>query len=514
MDSGALSKQQASAIEEPSSSRAVLAAFALGGIVLLLLTFRLELVFDDAYISFRYSKNLADGNGLRFNLGVEPPVEGYSNLLWVLWCAIPEWLGLRTTVWAQWSNLLCGFGLLALVLRFAARRFVLGTPALFATSIFLATLPPMAVYSTGGLETMAFALAIFAIYERLVGEEGRVRTADAAIAGVCAVLLRPDGILWCGVIIALCGGRALMQRNSKLRNAAIIVGALCVAAFLSQTAWRLSYHGDWVANTVRAKASMSAMSFERGSKYMLSYFAHFPTIGVVLILACVRLFFLRKANPIRNTVLIESLLFFGAMLAYSIAVGGDFLPMGRFVLPAVPFMALLFALLVERALAKPRALPILIACVFLGLSALPNFDRYVVPESVRSLTHYNWNLPDYRTEIKMLDGERERSLDWGEMGRALKQHAESTDSFVIGTVGAAGYYSDLFLYDQHGLVNREVAALPWHGLRNSAGHDRYAPVKFFAAYSPTYSRVALIDLDANGQPTDPKLRLNDRQRRP
>src|SRR4051794_35154349 len=37
---------------------------------------------DDAYISFRYARNLADGFGLVFNPGEQ--VEGFSNLLWTL----------------------------------------------------------------------------------------------------------------------------------------------------------------------------------------------------------------------------------------------------------------------------------------------------------------------------------------------------------------------------------------------------------------------------------------------
>src|SRR5262245_41845498 len=39
-------------------------------------------VVDDAYISFRYAKNLADGQGFVFNAG--SPVEGVTNLLWTL----------------------------------------------------------------------------------------------------------------------------------------------------------------------------------------------------------------------------------------------------------------------------------------------------------------------------------------------------------------------------------------------------------------------------------------------
>jgi len=39
-------------------------------------------IIDDAYISFRYSENFVEGNGLVFNEGEY--VEGYSNFLWVL----------------------------------------------------------------------------------------------------------------------------------------------------------------------------------------------------------------------------------------------------------------------------------------------------------------------------------------------------------------------------------------------------------------------------------------------
>src|SRR5690554_5604676 len=36
---------------------------------------------DDAFISYRYAKNLAEGHGLVYNPG-DPPVEGYTNGLW------------------------------------------------------------------------------------------------------------------------------------------------------------------------------------------------------------------------------------------------------------------------------------------------------------------------------------------------------------------------------------------------------------------------------------------------
>src|ERR1051325_5637240 len=54
-------------------------------------------VTDDAYISFVFSRNLAEHGELTFNLG--QPVEGYTNLLWTLVLGLgmlvgapPEWL--------------------------------------------------------------------------------------------------------------------------------------------------------------------------------------------------------------------------------------------------------------------------------------------------------------------------------------------------------------------------------------------------------------------------------------
>ena len=43
-------------------------------------------VFEDAFISFRYSQNLADGHGLVFNVGER--VWGYSNFLWTVLLAL------------------------------------------------------------------------------------------------------------------------------------------------------------------------------------------------------------------------------------------------------------------------------------------------------------------------------------------------------------------------------------------------------------------------------------------
>src|SRR4051812_9761658 len=53
---------------------------------------------DDAYITYRYAENLAAGKGLVFNAAAQP-VEGYSNLSWIILLAGLSKLGLDIPVW-------------------------------------------------------------------------------------------------------------------------------------------------------------------------------------------------------------------------------------------------------------------------------------------------------------------------------------------------------------------------------------------------------------------------------
>jgi arabinofuranosyltransferase len=79
-------------------------------LALTVLTFSYVGTVDDAYISFRYAHNLAEGEGLVFNPGEY--VEGYTNLLWTLLMTLPEALGIPVHFFAVYLGL--GFGLLAL----------------------------------------------------------------------------------------------------------------------------------------------------------------------------------------------------------------------------------------------------------------------------------------------------------------------------------------------------------------------------------------------------------------
>ena len=153
-----------SAVHDPHTRRAwpFLAALA----PFLLLVWRFDFLVDDAFISWRYAQHLAAGHGLVFNIGEAQPVEGYTNLAWVLVMAVVQRIGLDPAGASRALSVACGVLLLWLFSGAVSRR-SRSTSAAVLASLFLATLPPLVVWATGGLETMAFALCVFATHERL-----------------------------------------------------------------------------------------------------------------------------------------------------------------------------------------------------------------------------------------------------------------------------------------------------------------------------------------------------------
>lgn len=159
-----------------------------------LLTYQFNWIIDDAYISFRYSKNLAQGEGLTYNPGSDPPVEGYSDFLWVLAMTPFEYLGWNVMTVAHVASVLCGVILLYRTLRFMHVELRADTAPMVLGGLILAMLPPIAVWSTSGLATMPFALLFFLSYEFLIGQSTSPRVVAGGIALSLLVLARAEGL--------------------------------------------------------------------------------------------------------------------------------------------------------------------------------------------------------------------------------------------------------------------------------------------------------------------------------
>jgi hypothetical protein len=459
---------------------------------------RFNWVCDDAFISFRYSANLAAGHGLRYNLGTDPPVEGFSNLLWVLLLAPFEALGVSSVGPSQVLAVACGLLLMWRVVRFLRLRLELPLLPLALSALAFATLPPLAVWSTSGLATLPFALLFFLAFEFLLGDPSRIRPVLAGMACAGLVLIRAEGFAWAGLLLALATGIVLLRRDKEaikpLTTCTLIAAGVTLALF----AFRLAYFKALLPNTVYAKVGISALTLERGFNYAVSFILAFPHLALIFVGGLV----IARVDRSGRWPLLQAAVLSLAFVAYAVLVGGDFMAMGRFFVPAMPFFVILLAALIRRTPPAPAA-GVALGFAAIALSLLPAFDIHVVPHDTRARFHFRWNSKVFHSEFTQWALMRERVADWATLGQALARYTQPGESLPSGAIGAIGYYSGLFIYDGSGLVNAEVARLEMPRQRLSAAHDKTVPPAFFLKYEPTYYLATIVE-----SPSEDQVRQN------
>lgn len=462
---------------------------------------RFWFVIDDAFITFRYSRNFANGFGIRYNPGESPPVEGYSNFLWMLICAGFEALRLDPAICAPLVGAACGAALIFLVHR---RLAALGFSSLVQLLgvFFIALFPPMALWGSTGLETMAFALAIFATVDALILRPDHPHVGQAVVGGIALCLVRTEGPAWIAVFFLLaCLSRVFDGQWRFSKKPILVAFAAITLAFATYFGWRYSYFGTLVANTAAAKSAILSMRWMRGVNYVLGYFATFAAIAPVLLGGGIcGIFGARRGMWLAVAAL-------GcAFPAYAIAVTGDFMPMGRFLLPAAPFWTLLAARILEavHCAGQPNAIApnvrrvatVSVGTAIVVLHLAPAWNLHLAPRSLLEKLRFRFNTPAFMTEYEVWQDQKDNVVEWTALGRALREYCDqlqprpASPSVVMGAIGAAGYYSNLHVFDRHGLVTPKVAHRPIGADEPlvSAGHDRRVPAEFFLLDQPTILR--------------------------
>jgi hypothetical protein len=448
------------------------AAYALAAVVWAWFAWRFNFVCDDAFISFRYSHHLAAGSGLVYDTARAVPVEGYSNFLWVVWLSLFERLEFDTLVVARYSALACSLLLLLGTMRLAARRFLLGPGGLAATGLFLSTLPAFGLWSTGGLATMPSALAIFGVLSALHSRRDAPRILPAIACATLATLLRADGIGYIGLILAASlvapGADPAARRRMRIAVASTLAAVATVS--LAHAVWRHGFYGEWVPNTAKIKAGLSAARLERGLIYAASFLVTLPAVLMAIGMGARRW----REGPI--SLLLTAGTLVAGSFGYCIWVGGDFMPFGRFLVPALPAIALLFAWGFSRLAPKPAWALTLLCCL---ASAAEAYDRGPAPASLRRSLHFRKDR-EFQTEVARWQEMQQNAAAWDLWGRALAQHTDPGESIILGGIGVIGYRAPkLLIYDTYGLVTPEVAASAEPLAEASPGHDIRVQNDFF-----------------------------------
>ncbi|HYU33442.1 MAG TPA: hypothetical protein VEW48_14895 [Thermoanaerobaculia bacterium] len=414
---------------QPSSKilRGLAVAAVVAGYVLLAFWLVLpQTPVDDAFISFRYARHLAVGDGLVYNPN-EPPVEGYSSLAWVLILAAGARLGLGLPALSQTLGLLLGIGTLLVLVRrslFAAAGLVICLPWLY--------------HSVNGLETclMAFLITVLACLP--LDTPGR--RAAGLLVGALLVLTRPEGLL---AVLAWVAAVHLADR--RLHRPEIRVGSAAVAVFVAQIAFRLAWYGDWLANSARAKVLPLRIALLPGLLDLGRFLGLGSAAGLLVLLA------LAGARSCPRTV-------FLALLAPVLAAsGGDSFPLWRFFVPLSPVLFLAAAEGLERLLAaRPR--PARTTALARGLAAAVLVAALSSP--------WSRSLPDIQRDGWWVH-------HWADLGRRLAARFPPDTTIALCPVGALPYYSRFRTIDMLGLNDPHIARVKPDLSYYYPGHQRH-----------------------------------------
>jgi hypothetical protein len=291
-------------------------------------------VQDDAFISFRYARNLVEGHGLVFNPGER--VEGYSNFVWTLLVAVPIALGADPV---RFSVALSTLSALATVLILPAlARAVLGpvSPTVSTLpALFLAASSSFALWAVSGMETPLFTLLVVLGSWLLLKDLGRTpaSAAPGALVLSLAALTRPEGGLFVG-LGALAEWLDARRRGTGIRRV-VVFGLVAASVLGPYHAWRLVYYGDLVPNTYYVKAAGGMYAVQLGLRYLRDLVS-FNHTWLFVLLALVGVATARRPVPTlygAAAVLVYTL--------YMVKIGGDILPMYRLYVPALPFLYVL-----------------------------------------------------------------------------------------------------------------------------------------------------------------------------
>jgi hypothetical protein len=491
-------------------------------LVLLLHAYVYRFLTDDAYISFRYARNLAEGHGLVFNPGFER-VEGYSNFLWVLVLATLLRLGCSAELASGVLTLLLTVALWALVARYVWRHPPpAGSPAWLALfpCVALGITRSVAVWSSSGLETRLFETLVVAGVLRLVEE---VRSAlerrhdvlpMAALLFALASLTRPDGLL-----LAVCalGTAALHLRASGELKARWLAGSLALYAAVvgGHFLFRISYYGDWLPNTYYAKVGGRTW-WDMGLSYLALFVIEY---GVVLWIPLIVASIVHHRR--RGTTFVPLLVAAIVLphLLYIASIGGDHFEFR----PLDLYFPLVFILLYDGAkqlsVAAHRkwAVPTYLVLVCGGLVALPLQSHWQFPQT------YHPGFPGSALETgegqEFLDPAREALFRWPGLRWIAQTHRDllraATRQFVgirqeehrmflatvipegrrllkmvddgrlprdlylaLDCIGAVPYITGLRTMDRLGLTDAHVAHQPADRAVRMMAHDKMATLDY------------------------------------
>jgi hypothetical protein len=445
-----------------------------------LLAFTLPLVFalstghvwEDFFITYRSSRNLAHGLGLVFTPGEH--VHSFTSPLGTLLPALCCWLtGGESDQAALWLFRLFSCGALALAVRRLwriAELTMLGAAGRWLLAGLLLLDAKIAAFATNGMESAFMILFATITIEALVGPPGR-RWWWLALGFAGLMWTRPDGFVPFGAIVTGCFVFLPLNATDETRRVWLgrLIGGVALGALLYApwVLWAWHYYGSPIPHTIIAKSGILNW------RMVLQFVADYPLDLLrgdawLCELFCPSYSFIGgwpAAVGVSSHVLtvVAALYFFvpgtprlGRALSAAVFLGGVYLqcmPLSPWYLPVWQMLAMLTLAFAFDRLWQAVSRPAAHAVLRVGLATTIAVQAALFVCSA-------WQLRVRQRVVEV--GVRQAVGLW------LKAHAAATDTVFLEPLGYIGYYSGLKCLDYPGLASPEVVAARTAGYRTFA----------------------------------------------
>lgn len=378
---------------------------------------------DDSLISLRYVQRFIDGKGLTWNDG--HPVEGYSNLLWILIISFLGKLGMDLILAARILGIACSIGTLAVISSYfnaknSKKEYV------FLAVFLLVTTPCFTVWAIGGLEQPLYIFLLtltLTEVSKIVNDRSERMYLLPLWLGLLAIT-RPDGFLFTILTTLFLG--FVFRKNSKYLIRIFIFACVVPALFLlGQLLFRYQFYGELVPNTALVKVKITLHHVLRGGFYIFKAF-----FGTLLLSSLGLYFLFYLVYKKKNLFGFYLLLNVAAWTAYVITVGGDIFPAFRhyYVVLIIFVFAIIFGLNEMQFSFKTKIIKI----GFIVILLLNPFIQLLIPDNQNAI-YERWEFRGMK------------------LGETLKSTFPENTLIAVTAAGCIPYSSELPTIDMLGL---------------------------------------------------------------
>jgi arabinofuranosyltransferase len=214
---------------------------------------------DDAWIAYRYGKNLVEAGELNWNPG-QDPVEGYTGVFLPLLAAVFIQFGISVVVGVKVFCVLM-WGVSLFFLRNILRR--TGTSSFSSGVVLIAfSVSPLTfMHSLSGLETTVFMMGLLATIDAMLHwhQTGEIKAIyKLGLWSLFICFVRPEGMIIGGAACTI----AFFSRSERQIKHLLLLAFLFAIPFLIYFLWRWNYYGQFLPNTFYAKRASEGFSLE------------------------------------------------------------------------------------------------------------------------------------------------------------------------------------------------------------------------------------------------------------